>query len=174
MNASNPYASPEIPLRFPARIRLRDQQIFRQLLLYSVFYFVGLALRLGVSVGISTVPKYLSDMMNDFTSVWLPELLFALIPYAVLRSFTIGRFVRPKWWSFCVAGVVTYPFLDLYTNLLLRDWDTPSIYNIAAHVLCVVSAILMELLAIALFSKFRSQSKNAEQNAEPELPMTGF
>ncbi len=172
MNASNPYASPEMPLRFPARIRLRDQQIFRQLLLYSMFYFVGLALYICVNAGIRAVPKYLSDVMGDFTHVWLPELLFALVPYVVLRSFTIGRFVRPTWWSFCVAGVATFPFLNLYVNLLF-SW-TPSFWYIAAHVLCVVSAILMELLAIALFSKFRSQRKHAEQNDEPELPMTGF
>jgi hypothetical protein len=76
--------------------------------------------------------------------------------------------------SFCVAGVVTYPMLDLYANFLLGDRDAPPISNIAAHLSCVVSAILMELLAIALFSKFRSQSKNAEQNAEPALPITGF
>ena len=155
MNASNPYASPETPLWLPARIKLRDQQIFRQLLLYSIFYFVGFACLLSVVAGISAVPKYLSDVMDDFTSVWLPELLFVLIPYVVLRFFTIGRFVRPTWWSFCVAGVVTYPFLNLYTNLLLRDWDTPTIYDTAAHILCVVSAILTDLLSIALFKRSR-------------------
>jgi hypothetical protein len=97
MNALNAYASPETPLRFPARIRLWAQQIPRQLLLDPICYFVGGLLRSCGSVGIRALPKYLSDMMDDFTSVWLPELLSALIPYAVLRSFTIGRFVRPTW-----------------------------------------------------------------------------
>jgi len=120
------------------------------------------------------VPKYLSDVIDDFTSVWLPELLFALIPYVVLRALTIGRLIRSSWWSFCVAGVVTYPFLSLYTNLLLRDWNAPSIYNIGAHIICVVSAILTELFALALFSTLRRLGRIAEQNAEPELPITGF
>jgi len=37
-----------------------------------------------------------------------------------------------------------------------------------------VSAILTELFALALFSTLRRLGRIAEQNAEPELPITGF
>jgi hypothetical protein len=173
MNGSNPYASPETPVQLPSRIPLRDRQILRQVLFYSLFYFVGLASLLGVVAGFSAVPRYLSDVMEEFTSLWLPELLFVLVPYVVLRGIIIGRFVRSAWWSFCIAGLVTYPFLTLYMNLLIRDWDTPSYYHIGAHLLCVVSAIMVELCSLALFSRLLRKGPIAEHNGESVLPMTG-
>jgi hypothetical protein len=170
MDASNPYASPETHLRMPEGIRLRDQQIFRQLLLYSIFYFVGLACRFAVGGGVSALHLLLTFVVSDFASIYLPELIFALVPYVVLRFFTIGRFFRPLWWSFCIAGVVTYPYLNLYCHLLIRDWDTPSVYENCARALAVVCALLTELLANILFSKSRCPGEMAERNAEPEAP----
>lgn len=170
MDASNPYASPETPFRLPERSRLRDQQIIRQLLFYSIFYFVGLACRFAVGGGIRAVSLLLSFVVDDFASVYLPELMFSVIPYVVLRFFTIGRFVRPLWWSFCVAGVVTYPCLNLYCHLLIRDWDKPSVYENGAYALAVVSALLIELLVIILFTKSHSLGQVAGQIVEPEAP----
>jgi hypothetical protein len=174
MNSSNPYAVPETLQRMPAHVRLRNQQLFRQAALFSAFYFVGFAFVVAVVSGIRSVPQFFSEnVVTDFSDVWLPELMFVLVPYLMLRIFTVGWWVRPSWWSFCVAGTVTFPFLTVYTNLLLRHWDTPSIYNIGAHILSVVSAMLTELLAIALLGWLGRRGQNAEQNAEPELPITG-
>lgn len=173
MNAPNPYAVPKTLPRMPVHIRLRNQQLFRQAVLFSMFYFVGFAFVVAVASGISAVPRvFVDNVVESFTSVWLPELMFALVPYLLLRIFTIGWWVRPSWWSFCVAGAVTFPLLTVYSNLLLRHWDTPSIYNIGAHIMSVVSAMLLELLAIALLGWLGRQGQNAEQNAKPELPIT--
>ncbi len=175
MNSSNPYAVPETSQRIPAHIRLRNQQLFRQAALFSVFYFVGFASVVAVVSGIRSVTRFFSEnVVEDFSVVWLPELMFVLVPYLMLRIFTVGWWVRPSWWSVCVAGTVTFPFLTVYTNLLFRHWDTPSIYNIGAHIPSVVSAMLIEVLVITLFAWLGQRGKDAEQNAEPELPMTGI
>ena len=166
MNPSNPYEAPETSPRMPARIRLRDQQLLRQSLLFSMFYFAGFGCLLSVVAGINRVPQYFAGVVEDFADIWLLELMFALVPYVVLRALTIGRLVRPSWWSFCVAGFAAFPFLHVYSNLLLRYWDTPSVYNIVAHLLSVGSAILMELLAITLFGMLQGRSRTAEPNAE--------
>ena len=170
MHTSNPYAAPVTSPRTFVQVRLRDQQILRQALLFSIFYFAGFGCLIAVVSGFSAVRLFFADVVEDFATVWLPELIFALIPYVVLRASTIGRVVRPSWWSFCVAGLATFPLLNLYGNLLLTQWDTPLAFNIAAHLLSVLSAILIELSAIALFGKLLGRGRILEQDAEPELP----
>ena len=163
MNASNPYAVPKTLPGTPAHIRLRDQQLFRQAVLFSLFYFGGFACVVAVVSGLSSVPRvFVGNVLEDFTAVWLPELMFVLVPYLLLRIFTIGWWVRPSWWSFCLAGAMTFPFLTVYSNLLLRHWDTPSIYNIGIHILSVVSAMLIEFLAIALLFWLGRRPESAE------------
>ncbi len=170
MNTPNPYAAPKTSPCTPAQVRFRDQQLLRQAFLFSIFYFVGLGSVTAVSSGISAVPPEFIDVAEDFTAIWLPELVFVLVPYVLLRSLVISRLARPSWWAFCVAGFATYPFLNLYASLLLRQWDTPSIYNIGAHILSVLSAILTELLAIALFGGLRRLRRNAEPDDARESP----
>ena len=152
MNASdsNPYAAPETSSYVPVRIRLRDQQIVRQAFLYSTFYFVGIACLVSVVAGISAVPYYFDLIVGDFTSVWLHQLLCALIPYLLLRSLTLGRIFPAYWVLYCIAGIATFPFLNFYMKLLHRDDSTWLIW-IAAYLLSVASAILVELIAIGIF-----------------------
>lgn len=58
MNASNPYAVPETLPRMPTYIRLRNQQLIRQAILFSLFYIVGFACFVVVVSGISSVPRF--------------------------------------------------------------------------------------------------------------------
>ena len=164
---SNPYAAPAAPdatAEVPLRIPLRNQQILRQAVLYSIFFFVGLACLMGAVAGISTVPDHLFEVAEDFTDVWLPELIFVMIPYLMIRSLTLGRMFRPNWLLYCIAGITTFPFLNFYSHLLYRD-DTPLSLTIAAHLLSVVSAIFAELVAIAIFKMLLTRVAIAQTDA---------
>ncbi len=130
--------------------------------MFSLFYFVGLGSLAGVVSGLRAVPLMFAGVYEDFAGIWLPEWIFALIPYVVIRALTIGRFVRPTWWSFCLAGLVTFPFLHLYGNVLIKQWDTPMNYNIAAHLLSGMSAIAVELLTLVCVGWLFGQRRAAE------------
>ena len=168
MNSSNPYAPSALTPTDPIRVRVRDQRLLRQALLFSLFYFVGFGFLICANAGFAAVPRMFSDVIEDFFGVWLPELIFALIPYVAIRAVTIGRFVRPTWWSFCLAGVVTFPFLNFYANALIRQWDTPMMYNVFAHLLSVASAILIELTALASFGGLFGERGDAEPRHPPK------
>lgn len=114
MSGSNPYSPSAVPPIKSAAVRIRDQQPFRQALLFSVFYFVGFGFLTVVVAGLTALPRMFAGVYEDFADIWLQELIVALVPYIAIRALTIGRFVRPSCWSFCLAGVVDSLF---YTSM---------------------------------------------------------
>ncbi|MDM4015909.1 hypothetical protein [Roseiconus lacunae] len=161
MSRCNPYSPSALAPIASERIRFRDQHLLLQALLFSMFYFVGFCLLVAVVSGLTEVPQVFAGVLEDFAGIWLPQLIFALIPYVTVRALTIGRFVRPSCWSFCLAGVVTFPFFHFYATALIRDWDAPLIYNVIAHLLSVISAIVIEFLVLAYFGRLVKQCQNA-------------
>ena len=162
MSDFNPYSPSALTPSTSTRVRFRGQQLLHQILLFSTFYFVGFGILIAALSGITAVPRVFTGVFEDFTGIWLPELIFALIPYIVLRALTLDRIARSAWGSVCVAGVVTFPFLHLYANALLTQWDTPMVYNLVAHLMSVASAIVTELVTLTCLGRLTTQNQHSE------------
>ncbi len=178
MNDSNPFVPPKTSTREP--VRIRDQQLLRQVLLFSIFYLIGTACGFVYATGhyakgLSAWPIFFHPFTDP--GVWLSVVPY-VAAYTVIRALTIGRMVRPVWWSFCIAGFATFPFHLFYMNLMTVQFNTPAPYPHATFLVAVISTIVTELLALEmlnqLFWRKAIAKTNAEQIAEPELPTVAF